>query len=138
MNELTLKSAAQQMNGNEYTEEGSRELFDQMKENRMVAVFGASDDLMEFHGAIEDEVGAYGGGSAYIDSNGLVENRCGEGDDCPNFKPSGELVEALWLQNDINASWTYKTDIPHETFDIMEDDKIYSRGIVFYLPNSDL
>ena len=32
-----------------------------------------------------------------------------------------------------NVSWSYLTDIPHKTFDIMEDGEIYCRGIVFSL-----
>jgi hypothetical protein len=29
------------------------------------------------------------------------------------------------------ATWTYKTDIPHETFEIYDNGKLYCRGIVF-------
>ena len=53
------------INGREYT----HELTDKeksAKDARLVVVFGASEDLMEFRGAINDECGAYGGGdSAY-------------------------------------------------------------------------
>ena len=36
----------------------------------------------------------------------------------------------------VNASvpaWTYMTDIPHATFDVMDDGELYCRGIVFAL-----
>ena len=35
-----------------------------------VIVFGMSDDLLEFSGAIEDEIGAYEGTKAYISKGG--------------------------------------------------------------------
>lgn len=61
MNEK-VKAFADAMNGREYRNEGSDALFAQMKRDGIVAVFGASDDLMEFRGAIYDEVGCYDGG----------------------------------------------------------------------------
>ncbi len=100
----------------------------------LVIVFGASDDLMEFRGAIYDEVGCWDGGKAYLHKSGLLRNECDE-DDCPYFKllmADATTVEALWCKEE-GFSWTYKTDIPHSTFLIMEDDETYCRGIVFNL-----
>ena len=39
-------------------------------------------------------------------------------------------LEAVWCDGD-EYSWTYKTDIPHATFDVMEDGEKFCRGIVF-------
>lgn len=133
---MNVKEAAAQLNGDEYNSEGSSELFAAMKSNRLVAVYGASDDLMEFRGAIHDEVGAYEGASAFVTSSGLLENECGN-DRCPHFAKLQEAafeIEALWCDED-NISWTYRTSIPHETFLIKEDDETYCRGIVFSLDN---
>ena len=41
-------------------------------------------------------------------------------------------IKALWCKED-DITWTYKTDIPHETFMIYEDDEAYCRGIVFLI-----
>lgn len=41
-------------------------------------------------------------------------------------------VEAVW-HDDGNPCWTYETDIPHATFDIVEGDEVFCRGIVFEL-----
>lgn len=101
------------------------------KRNGIVIVFGGSDCLMEFRGAIEDELVCYGGGIAYIDNRGLVRNKCNN-KDCPY------LQEMLLYAKPIRAildskrhSWVYKTDIPHETFEILKNGEKYCRGIVF-------
>lgn len=100
----------------------------------LVIVYGESDDLMEFAGAISEELGAYDGTTAYLDSNGLLKNDC-ENRECPHFeraKAGAATIEALWCAEE-GYSWTFKTDIPHATFDIMEDGEKFCRGIVFLL-----
>ena len=122
------------LTGREYTEEINSRIIDRMNGTDLVVVFGGSDDLMEFRGAIHDEVGCSGGGKAHLNSNGLLVNRC-EDDGCPYFQhliSRATTIEALWCAEP-NISWTYKTGIPHSTFLIMEDSEIYCRGIVFNL-----
>ena len=121
------------LTGREYSEEitGTECAF--AKAHGLVVVFGASDDLMEFRGAIDDELDAYEGTTAYLDSNGLLQNDCGN-DECPHFaniKAKAQTVEAIWDRD--GYSWIFKTDIPHATFEIVEDDDKYCRGIVFAL-----
>jgi hypothetical protein len=103
------------------------------KESGLVVVFGASDDLMEFRGAVHDEIGAWEGGVAYFTNAGLLDNECGD-EDCPYFeklKTSAATVKAKWDAE--GYSWVYETAIPHVTFDILEDGGKYCRGIVFAL-----
>ncbi len=122
------------LNGREYTKEINDEIKKKILHTGLVVVFGGSDDLMEFRGAIDDEVGCYDGGKAYLNSNGLLVNQCDD-IDCPYFKDQlkrAMVIEALWC-SEADISWTYKTDIPHSTFEIMEDSEIYCRGIVFNL-----
>lgn len=133
---MTIKELALNLNGCEYRNEITDELAGRAKTNEFVIVFGASDDLMEFRGAIDDEIGCYDGGSAYIIREGLLENKCEDGD-CPNFetkKEKAKEIKAIWQDED-SPAWTYKTDIPHETFEILEDGEVYCRGIVFSLCN---
>ncbi len=133
---MNIAEAAAALNGNQYSHEGSPELFREMGNNRLVAVFGGSDDLVELRGAIYDEVSAYEGAKFYVTPAGLLENECGN-DRCPHFAKLEEAafeVEALWCEED-DISWTYRTSIPHETFMIKEDDETYCRGIVFSLDN---
>lgn len=98
----------------EYRFELSKEAETVAKENRLVVVYGVSDDLCEFQGAIDEEFDCYDGGTI---------TPC----DYPSIS-----IETVW--NDDNGySWSYKTDIPHEEFDILEDNDKYCRGIVFCL-----
>ena len=130
---INIKEVAAKLHGKQYRDEISPELLNICKDNRIVVVFGASDDLMEFRGAIYDELDVYNGGTAYLTSKGLVENNC---EDCENPCSKETLsefaqIEAVWGEEDY--SWIYKTKIPHEVFDIMENRKTYCRGIVFHL-----
>lgn len=125
------KEIAEMIDGIEYGEDIEPDILKYAKENRMVIVFGASDDLMEFRGAIEDEAGCYGSGTVYINRDGELRNECSD-EDCPYFeriKSEASHIEAVWDSE--GYSWTYKTDIPHQTFEIYEDGEKYCRGIIF-------
>jgi hypothetical protein len=134
---MTREEAATVLNGQEYGSDYfaiNGKLFDEMKISGLVAVYGASDDLMEFNGAINDEIDAFNGTTAYLDSHGLIVNNC-PSDDCPHFahmKKNAATIEALWCAEE-ELSWSFKTDIPHSTFDIFEDGEVFCRGIVFNL-----
>ncbi len=124
---------AAKLTGAEYPFEPHQDLQRAAKESGLVIVFGASDDQMEFRGAVNDEVGAYDGTTARVTSAGLLTNDC-EDDDCPYFaqaKKGAATIEAIWGAD--GYSWTYKTAIPHSTFEIVEDGEPYCRGIVFAL-----
>lgn len=139
MSTMTIEDVAKQLNGSEYGNEGNAKLFADMKRLGLVAVFGASDDLMEFRGAINDEVGCYDGGEAYVNEHGLCESKCSHGPDCPYFKMTLKAsckIEAVWCPKSPDCSWIYKTKIPHVTFDIMEDGELYCRGIAFRLADA--
>jgi hypothetical protein len=130
---MNTKEAAQRLDAGEYGKEGSRELFAEMKAAGLVAVYGASDDLMEFRGAIYEEESVYEGGSAYLTPQGLLQNDC-ENDNCPHFKRAKREAMSIHAKWDVDGfSWVYKTAIPHETFVINEDGEPYCRGIVFAL-----
>lgn len=110
---------------------------EEAKELGLVVVFGASDDLMEFRGAICDELGAYDGTTAYLTPDGLLSNDC-ESDECPHFekmKKRAATIDALWCEEG-GISWTFRTRIPHATFVIYEDGEQYCRGIVFALSDA--
>ncbi len=134
---MSPEEAAAVLNSNQRAQEGSKTLFAAMKDAGLVAVYGASDDLMEFRGAIYEELGAVNGCTAYFDERGLLENECQE-DDCPYWekvKGTARTIEAVWGA-DNGISWTYKTDIPHATFNILEDGEVYCQGIVFRLSDA--
>lgn len=132
---MTPQEAVDALNGAEYTKEGSPELFAKMKAAGLVAVFGASDDLVELRGAIHDEIDAYEGTTFYVTPKGLLEKES-EDDDCPHFareRDKATPIEAKWCDEKLNTSWSYNTEIPHDTFSVYEEDELYCIGIVFAL-----
>ena len=140
---MTKEELAALINGREYRHELTAKEEKSAKDARLVVVFGASDDLMEFRGAIDDECGAYDGGAALVDNLGLLpERKQIDSDDDEALKdyfarqPNARKIEALWCKEG-EYSWTFKTDIPHATFEIGDsygqETKPYCRGIVFSL-----
>ena len=133
---MNITEAAASLNGCKYGQEGSPELFAMMKAAGLVAVFGASDDLMELRGAIYDEVDCYNGGTAYVTSAGLYAQKCDD-DACPHEETARANCRQIHAEWDSEGySWTYRTDIPHATFDVLEDGEKYARGIVFALEDA--
>jgi len=134
-----LKLIASLLDGMEYGHQIPKDIRALAKANRIVIVYGASDDLMEFDGAIIDERGAYNGGVAYINADGLYspDERCL---DCKHTKAAfavSQIITAIWCGEN-GYSWEYKTNIPHTTFEILEDREKYCRGIVFCLDNLEI
>lgn len=116
-----LKELASKLNGVQYLEI-PEELIKFAKENGIVIVSGQSDDLCELEGAINDEFGCYDGGTAYLDEKGVVGV---EGD---------KYITAKWCEEGEDGfTWTYETNIPHEDFEIFDEEEKYCRGFVFYL-----
>lgn len=99
------------------------------KDNRIVIVTGASDDLVELEGAIRDEGACWEGGKICVKAipdGGIVHN-CERSDVfsfiakwCKDKDEKGSII-----------SWTYDVPIEHETFMVYEDDEPYCRGFVF-------
>lgn len=136
---LTVAQAAALLNGLEYPAREIEQHHKALRAAGLVAVFGQSDDLMEFRGAIYDEIGAWDGATAYVDCEGLMPSWDEAGrheeaaTDYLRRKPSMRAIEAVWSPDEPEASWLIRTEIPHATFDIMEDGDLYCRGIIFAL-----
>lgn len=132
--DMTKEQLAERLNGREYGSEISDEEAREARAAGLIVVFGASDDLTEFRGAIDDEAGAYDGADhILVDGKVFTEPDC----ECEWAKAAstaakerGRKIEALWCAEE-GYSWTFKTDIPHASFDVMEDGETYCRGIVF-------
>lgn len=136
---ITKEDLAKLLNGKDYREEIAPELLLQAKENGLVIVYGHSDDLMEIEGAISDEGGCYDGGEFRIDRDGIVPDRemMEEDEDDDEAmdawlqrKKAAKKIEAVWGAKN-QPAWTYKTKIPHATFNVMEDGEVQCRGLVF-------
>ena len=134
---MTKEELAAQLNGLEYPTRIPGALIVAAQSAGLVILCGASDDLMEFYGARREEIGCYDGGTAFVDADGVLPDRdCLDGDeelaDYVQRQKSAKSIEALWCKED-GYSWTYKTEIPHATFEVVEDEEPYCRGIVFAL-----
>ncbi len=127
---MDIKEFAKSISGKEYGyPQFTKEEIETAKENEFVIVYGASDDLMGFEGAIQDEGGCFDGGKIFFNRNGVCQD--GEKEkDYPNW------INAIWCggEKDVDGrgiTWAYETEIPHETFMIYEGCEPYCRGIVF-------
>lgn len=136
---VTAKQIAELLDGMEYPVRIPSRVVRQAKEAGLVIVYGSSDDLMEFEGAITDEVGAYEGTTVQVDTEGplpdfenLDKDDEGELEKYFKRKGKGKTIEAMRCEESV-YSWTYKTDLPCETFEVVEDGAPYCRGIVFRL-----
>lgn len=139
---MTAKELAYLLNGREYGSEITKEEISIAKESGLVVVFGASDDLMEFRGAMDDEVDCYDGDKiVYVDEHGIYKapTNCDECEKCEYVQDKHNAcntIYAIWCDGEF--SWTYHTEIPHETFEIIDDGEKYCRGIVFCLSDLEL
>lgn len=137
---MTKESLAALLNGREYGEEITDAEEAQAKSSGLVAIFGASDDLCELRGAINDEVGAYEGAAPYVSADGKLLIEVAD-DDEDTLKTYGVLdvardriakatrIDVEWCKVP-GYSWTLTTNAPHATFDIMEGADKFCRGIV--------
>ena len=127
-----LKEWAHKINGREYGAELTPEEEKQLKKQGLIVVFGASDDLCEFRGAIDDEVGCYGGGEVYINSCGpytAADFGFDEQEELQATIARSRKIIVKWYE--FCEGWSYETDIPHEEFSVMEDGELYCKGIIF-------
>jgi hypothetical protein len=133
---LTIEEVAADCNKSEYPFYPTARKQEAWKDAGIVVVFGASDDLMELQGAVDEEVGCYGGGEALLHRGGLLDvdavDALHGSVGLAEILPKCARIEALWSDGG-PPSWKYKTAIPHATFQIVEDGDVYCIGLVFYL-----
>lgn len=132
---MTANELAAKIDGREYGYDIFSDVKAEAKRDGLVIVYGMSDDLMEFEGAINDEADVYCGEEIAVTPDGIFEGpncECGKFA-CPYYREAiknVKKIKALWCETEY-AAWSYKTDIPHSTFQIMEDGEVYCIGIVF-------
>lgn len=135
----TKEQLAERLNGREYGSEITREECKEAKESELLVVFGYSDDNCKIRGAFNDEIGCNNGATFRITKSGFVP--IPDRDEREVLEKFGVLAQvldrtgsvqitAVWGGVEGPYSWTYSTDVPHATFEIMEDGEKYCRGIV--------
>lgn len=140
---MTKEELAALLNNREYCKEITCAEARSAKADLLVAIFGASDDLLVFQGSINDEIGAYNGTSCQITGNGIIIQQETEQAECAMVqcryfqdwlaRQRTATIRAEWCPDGFDGSWRIGADIPHATFDIHEDDGLYCRGIVIDL-----
>jgi len=131
---MNIKEVAEKLDGQNIDKGFSPGNID-LKELGFVIAYGQSDDLLELEGAIRDEYGAYNGTTIKLNSFGVVENQC-EDEDCPYFlkeeRDAKFFIKAEWDSKEDDAIWLITSNIPHETFNIINDDnELWCKCIVF-------
>lgn len=138
---MDCKELAKELQGSQYREGFSSVLLQRAKENNLVIICGASDDIISIKGAIDDEV--YGkvlfakkgqkievadeddddwdGKFKTFSENGFIEL-----DDETETK--GNVLEGIYTEEGI---WRFITEIKHETFEVYEDEELQCVGVVF-------
>lgn len=128
---LTKEELAARLTGRPYGDEITRFEEDIATESGLVVVFGYSDDNMEICGALgSDEFGCYNGGEFIVTKKGVFDAEGWGTETDMADGPTGWKLDALWCKEP-GYSFTYKTVIPHATFEITENGEPYCRGIVF-------
>lgn len=110
---MTKEEFAKLLNGRMYREEITPDEIKLAKENGLLVIYGASDDLAEVRGAYDTEIGCWEGGK-------LLELH----------EKFNLAIAAVWDSPSLDCSWSYNTLVPHATFDIMDEDGLYCRGVV--------
>lgn len=130
---MTKEELAAKLNGREYGDEITEAEEREAKAAGLVVIYGYSDDNTELNGVIDDEVGCYGGKAIKLHARGVLASHASpcECEFCGYASAARKCatVEALWCKEE-GYSWTYKTNLPHATFEIVEDGEPYCRGIV--------
>lgn len=132
---MTSKELAALLDGNQYDNEITKEQEAIAADNGLVVAFGYSDDNVVLCGAIDDEVGAFDGTTFHVTRDGVLWAPDCNCDECKYFeiaKRAASEIKAIW-HNSGEATWTFETTIPHETFRIYEDGELFCIGIVFSL-----
>lgn len=147
MKPMTKEQLAKLLDGNEYLDEMTKALEQTARENRLLVLFGQSDDLLEMRGVIHDEDGAWGGaefalllpGEMFADDD--EENTYHRAEEVMVMPISDEtcnddnprLIRAEWCPTDADLSWRLTSNLPHATFTIYESGEPYCEGIVIDL-----
>lgn len=126
---MTAKEFAAMMNGREYGGEINPSEIKLAKESRLIVAFGYSDDNLELHGMLDEELSAFDGLEVEIrlDKMEIVTDET-----CPDClaRTSKIKITAEWSPREPSASWLITASAPFEPFDIMEDGELFCRGCV--------
>lgn len=115
---MNTKEWAEKLNNIEYPADEIWNMRKQFEEDGVVVVYGASDDLIEFEGVIQDEGDCYNDKVFYLNKEGLTTS----------YRKNYVKVTH---PHDGTVQFNYETNIPCEWFNVVEDGELYCKGFVF-------
>jgi hypothetical protein len=148
---MTKEELAGKLNGIEYNRDIPEEYFTALVENGLAVVLGGNGDLCYFYfpqdGKVcSEELPCWEGETFWFDKD-FKKFLDGKGKTVYNYYDDvnarcNNTVSAVWGDKTVKAPdggcypWTYKTQIPHATFDIVEhyendDISYYCKAIIF-------
>ena len=129
---VSLKEFAESLDDSQYRTFAlpSDILMDVAKENGIVVIYGASDDLIEMDGYLRDEISHWDSNAWKRTFHLTVDKKLSW-----SSKNSVGKFTVNWCNGDF--TWEFSTDIPHETFSIFDEDRKFCKGIVFYAKDVD-
>lgn len=98
------------------------------RENGFVIACGIPDSLIVFDGAVKGDGICFGGGEVFFNHDEVYQGY--------NKEKYPYWINVVWCGGETDEigqeiTWTYETEIPHETFMIYENGEPLCRGIVF-------
>ncbi len=128
---INAKAFAKALNNRDLEDGFYRFELESAVKNNLVIVTGHSDDLIELDGAIEQEGECFDGGVFHLEKHN---------DEWLLRKETGvNSISAVWYDQNKTTDnlefipWSYKTDIPHETFYMTYSGEPFCEGLVFRL-----
>lgn len=134
---MNATELAAMIDGSEYRKEVTDEVKQLAKDNGLVIVYGASDDLIEFDGAAYEEYSAYEGAVIPVGKDGEPIFGCDEPcNHCSAVEDAEKAQTKITAQWDKVEGYSWFIDIAglggdYGAFNIYEDADTYCRGIVF-------
>lgn len=136
---MNKQEIAAKLNGTQYGEIDP-ELVTIAREHNLVIITGSSDDIICVEGAIDDEfsegkiVFAKAGEKVILEDDGdEFTGRHMRNDGALQLDDDSEItknvVEGEFGQN----GWEFKTELPHEKFEMFDGGELYGQGIVIDL-----
>ena len=137
---MTAEEFARLLDGREYGSEMSKEENELAAVNRLFVFLGESDDEFKSRGILNYFFNAVNGIEVTIAKTlntpywGVIheEMKVQASAFVKNLK--NFTVKAILFPEDPDTTWLITTDVPHATFDIMEDGDLFCRGIVVAEP----
>lgn len=135
---INRKQFAKLLDKRQYRNEMTMQEEKLAKENGLLVIFGASDDLLEFRGLISEEIPAYEGCSAFIIKNKIGELSVIEENKFKKYTTNKEVeikipnirIIADFNPTFIDTSWLISSEIENSSFDIFDGNDLFCRAIV--------